>query len=68
MISHKHKCIFIHIPKIAGTSIEDTLFTSHENRSNKDLWWFSNKYQTGGLQHLKASHITEEVGEDIFSE
>ena len=22
MISHKHKCIFIHIPKSAGTSIE----------------------------------------------
>ncbi|MBM9514820.1 sulfotransferase family 2 domain-containing protein [Desulfogranum marinum] len=24
MISHKHKCIFIHIPKCAGTSIEKT--------------------------------------------
>ena len=22
MISHKHKCIFIHIPKAAGTSVE----------------------------------------------
>ena len=22
MISHKHKCIFLHIPKVAGTSIE----------------------------------------------
>ena len=22
MISHKHKCIFLHIPKAAGTSIE----------------------------------------------
>ena len=25
MISHKHKCIFIHIPKCAGTSIEEAL-------------------------------------------
>lgn len=25
MISHKHKCIFIHIPKCAGTSIESAL-------------------------------------------
>ena len=25
MVSHKHKCIFIHIPKCAGTSIEEAL-------------------------------------------
>ncbi|NJY63623.1 sulfotransferase family protein [Salinimicrobium sp. CDJ15-81-2] len=28
MISHKHKCIFIHIPKTAGMSIEDSFIRS----------------------------------------
>lgn len=38
MISHKHKCIFIHIPKCAGTSIESALghFDNHEGRGGQD--------------------------------
>lgn len=38
MISHKHKCIFIHIPKCAGTSIEHALghFEDHEGRGGQD--------------------------------
>ena len=38
MISHKHKCIFIHIPKCAGTSIETALghFDSHKGRGGQD--------------------------------
>ena len=38
MISHKHKCIFIHIPKCAGTSIENALgyLDSHEGRGGQD--------------------------------
>ncbi|SHK25561.1 Sulfotransferase family protein [Rubritalea squalenifaciens DSM 18772] len=38
MISHKHKCIFIHIPKCAGTSIEKALghFDGHEGRGGQD--------------------------------
>ena len=39
MISHKHKCIFIHIPKCAGTSIESALgHLSHhkEERRGQD--------------------------------
>lgn len=38
MISHKHKCIFIHIPKCAGTSIEKTLghFEDYSGRNKQD--------------------------------
>ncbi|MDO6838798.1 sulfotransferase family 2 domain-containing protein [Paraglaciecola chathamensis] len=38
MISHQHKCIFIHIPKCAGTSVENVLghFDGHEGRSGQD--------------------------------
>lgn len=38
MISHKHRCIFIHIPKNAGTSIESALghLEGHEGRDGQD--------------------------------
>jgi hypothetical protein len=38
MISHKHKCIFIHIPKCAGTSIEHALghFDGYTGRGGQD--------------------------------
>jgi chondroitin 4-sulfotransferase 11 len=68
MISHKYKCIFVHIPKCGGTSIEDVLWPGP--RSVQDLWKGQiddvNKYQTGGMQHLFARHIREEVGEEVF--
>lgn len=38
MISHEHKCIFIHIPKCAGTSIEEALghLDNHTGRGGQD--------------------------------
>ncbi|MCB1755348.1 MAG: sulfotransferase family 2 domain-containing protein [Gammaproteobacteria bacterium] len=38
MISHRHKCIFIHIPKCAGTSIEEALghLDGHTGRGGQD--------------------------------
>ena len=38
MISHKYKCIFIHIPKCAGTSIESALghLDNHQGRDGQD--------------------------------
>lgn len=43
MISHKYKCIYIHIPRTAGSNIERTL-------CGKD-WWFENP----NTKHIKAS-------------
>ena len=38
MISHQHQCVFIHIPKCAGTSIENAFghFNGHTGRSGQD--------------------------------
>lgn len=69
MISHKHKCIFIHIPKCGGSSVESVLWPA--SRTESDLWMgfvsrYCNKYQTGGLQHLFAQQVRQEVGEAYF--
>jgi hypothetical protein len=71
MISHQHRCIFVHIPKCAGSSIEEVLWP--EPRHLHDLWMgfitpHHNKYQTGGMQHLLASQVRQEVGSEVFSQ
>ncbi|MCB1581811.1 MAG: sulfotransferase family 2 domain-containing protein [Xanthomonadales bacterium] len=71
MISHKHQCIFVHIPKCGGTSIENMIWEPEEKTTDNLYMGFIspmyNKYQTGGLQHLYAAQIKNEFSPRIFS-
>ncbi|MCL6219173.1 sulfotransferase family 2 domain-containing protein [Zunongwangia pacifica] len=63
MISHKHKCIFIHIPKCAGISITKFLLEDESiawNKPNyKVLYGWCPKRKTF-LQHASAKFLVEE--------
>jgi len=69
MISHHYRCIFVHIPKTGGSSIEDVIWP--DTRTEAELWMgfvgpLRNRYQSGGLQHLLAHQIKAEVGAKTF--
>lgn len=72
VISHIHQCIFIHIPRTGGTSLENLVWPAPAARTVDDLWMgfvdkHHNKHQTGGLQHLTAEQVRAEVGATIFN-
>ncbi|MEM7515103.1 MAG: sulfotransferase family 2 domain-containing protein [Bacteroidota bacterium] len=57
MISHEHKCIFIHIPRTAGTAIESWIV-------GKD-WWLIEQ-ETKHLIASQAKKIYAEYWDDYF--
>lgn len=64
MISHKYKCIFVHIPKVAGQSIEHVFLDLHGLtwETRKPLLMYENPDPTKGpprLAHLKAKEYVE---------
>ena len=72
MISDRLKCIFIHIPKCGGTSLETALWQPEE-KTDANLFGglidkYHNPYQTGALQHLKALAVRHVVGRARFEE
>lgn len=79
MVSHKHKCIFIHIPKTGGMSVENCFLESLGLRfylsEAPPLLLSHNKNMNIGphslahlapLEYVKYSYITQEQFDDYF--
>lgn len=63
-ISHKHKTVFMHIPKSAGTSISRWLDIA-ESESN----YYITRYTHGNncaLQHIPYENMRSQIGSEIF--
>jgi len=63
MISHKYKCIFIHIPKCAGTSIEEALghfddYTGVDAQDHRMIRYFENPIPYKYILRNKSNFIS----------
>jgi hypothetical protein len=75
MISFNHKCIFIHIPKTGGSSIEELIWPERHSwdypKKKNHLFHgltteFANLWQTGALQHLFAKNVKKVIRKGLF--
>lgn len=75
MISHENKCIFVHIPKVAGTSIvsifDDKVKTKSENRLLLPFCTDANKFDPPPTHlritdHVKYGHVSKEMFDEYF--
>lgn len=68
MVSYKHKCIYVHIPKTGGSSINHLLLPIKHERKHL-IGNYRSRFQPmeWGLQHLRASYILGELGYEIFN-
>jgi hypothetical protein len=70
-ISHRHKAIFIHVPKAAGTSIEAAL-GMHGHRSDVGVVPYLHQVADhehlfgGGLQHMTATQLRAALNDDTI--
>lgn len=72
-ISHQHRCIFIHVPKCGGTSLEDALGMLRDWRTEdaevlygrvSSPAWLAMQWRSNFLQHLTWREFIQAVPED----
>lgn len=54
MVSHENKCIYVHIPKTAGSSIIELLKIEKNKKDKKQYQWPENKFRPPSAHHLRA--------------
>jgi len=65
-INHKYQIIFIHIPKIAGTSIEVFFNMQKKELFYGDFYQYNNGFSTAS-QHLTPLALKEKISPDTFN-
>lgn len=64
IISHKHKFIFIHIPKTGGTSVQEAL---KPFLADSDIYINDPRHVKNFHKHSTAAEVRKEVGEEVWN-